>query len=88
MKRIIGNVVFAIYAIIAVLVTICLLSYNDYKVSEFGNSTLIIIDSNEVEPYFKKGDIAILNKKDKIETGDKILREFDSFESKKSLKAL
>ena len=72
MKRILGNIIFVIYALIAVLVTICLLSYNDYKVSEFGGSTLIIIDSNKLEPDFFKGDLVIANKEDKIEVGDNV----------------
>ena len=70
MKRFISNVVFIIYAAIAVFVTICLLSYNEYKVSELGDSSLIIVDSNQVEPYFEEGDLAIINKKDTINEGD------------------
>lgn len=72
MKRVIGNIIFVIYAIIAVFVTVCLLSYNDYKVSEFGNNSLIIIDNNSLEPDFSAGDLVIANKEDKIEVGDKV----------------
>jgi len=35
MKKGIRNVVIVLYAIIAIFVTICLLSYNDYNVTEF-----------------------------------------------------
>ena len=72
MKRVIGNIIFILYAVIAVFVTICLLSYNDYKISEFGNNSLIIIDSNEVEPDFMKGDLVIANKEDQIDVNDKV----------------
>lgn len=72
MKKILGNIIFGVYAIIAVLVTICLLSYNDYKVSEFGNNSIIIIDSNKLEPDFMEGDLVIVNKEDKIDIGDNI----------------
>ena len=72
MKRVLGNIVFVFYVAIAVFVTICLLSFNDYKVSEFGDTSLLIIDSNQVEPYFEKGDLAIINKNDSIEEGDAI----------------
>lgn len=72
MKKILGNIIFVVYAIIAILVTICLLSYNEYKVSEFGNNTLIIIDSNNLEPDFIKGELVIANSEDKIELGDNI----------------
>lgn len=72
MKRFLGNVFFVIYAIIAIFVTICLLSYNEYKISELGQYSLLIIDSNQLEPDYKKGDLLIVNKKDTIEEGDKI----------------
>lgn len=71
-ERVIGNIIFVIYAIIAVFVTVCLLSYNDYKISEFGSNSLIIIDSNSLEPNFYSGDLVIVNGRDKIEEGDNI----------------
>lgn len=72
MKRVIGNIIFVIYAIIAIFVTVCLLSFNQYKVSEFGNASFVLIDSNETEPDFTKGDLVIPNKKDLITVGDKV----------------
>ena len=44
MKKIIWNIFVVFYAVIAIFVTICLLSYNRYKVSEFGDNSLVIID--------------------------------------------
>jgi len=70
MKKIIGNVIVIIYVIIAVFVTVCLLSYNQYKITEFGNSSLIIIEDNNLEPQFKNGDLVIVNKKDKVKVGE------------------
>lgn len=72
MKRIIGNIIFVIYAAIAVFVTVCLLSYNEYKITEFGNESLLIIDNNSLEPDFYSGDLVIVNRNDKIEIGDNI----------------
>ena len=37
MKKAISNIIFTLYIIIAVFVTVCLLSYNDYKVTVFGD---------------------------------------------------
>ena len=73
MKKTIYNIIFAIYVVIAVFTTICLLSYNEYKITEFGNSALIIIDE-DLSPDYAKGDLAIVNKADKkqINVGDKI----------------
>ncbi len=72
MKKTIGNLIFIIYAIIAVFVTICLLSFNEYKVSEFGDTSLVIIDNEELEPTFNKGDLVIVDKSKRIREGDTI----------------
>ena len=48
---------------IAVLTTICLLSANDYGVSEFGDTSLFVIDNRSLEEYgFNKYDIIIVTK--------------------------
>lgn len=73
MKKIILNILFTIYVVIAVFVTICLLSYNQFKVTEFGNNTWLIVRDNTMEPQLKKGSLAIINKKDLIEVGDNAL---------------
>ncbi len=62
MKKTIFNIVVIIYVIIAIFTTVCLLSYNDYKVTEFGDKALIIMDSNNSEYNYKKGDLIITNK--------------------------
>ncbi len=63
-----------IWFIIAVFVTICLLSYNDFKVTTFGKYSLIIMDSDEMEPEFKEGDLLIVkrNADNKINVGDEV----------------
>lgn len=71
MKKVISNILFAVYVVIAVFVTICLLSYNDFKVTEFGDNSLVIIDDKELAPEFEKGDLVIVNKNEKIRVGDK-----------------
>lgn len=71
MKKIISNILFAIYAVIAVFVTVCLLSYNDFKVTEFGDYSLVIIEDNELSPEYEKGDLVIVDKSEKIKVGDK-----------------
>lgn len=74
MKKIIYNIIFAIYAIIAVFTTICLLSYNEYKITELGDKALIIINDDDLSPEYNKGDLVIVNKADrkKVKAGDKI----------------
>lgn len=71
MKKIILNIIFVIYVIIAVFVTVCLLSYNQFKVTEFGNYSLVIISDNTLEPDFHNGDLVIVDKSIDVLPGDK-----------------
>ena len=72
--KIIRNTLVIIWFIIAIFVTACLLSYNEFKVSTFGKTSLLIIDSDEMEPEFKEGDLLIVkrNSDAKINVGDQI----------------
>jgi len=72
MKKKIWNLFIIIYAIIAIFITICLLSYNDYKVSEFGDYSLLIIDERDFEPEFNKGALVITDKSYVPEIGDRV----------------
>lgn len=71
MKKKFSNFIFTIYVIVAIFVTICLLSYNSYKVTEFGSKSLVIISDNELLPELKKGDLVIIDKDELILTGHK-----------------
>lgn len=62
MKKFLGNLLLIIYAIVAIVVTLLLLSYNEYKVSELGGYTFYIIKDESFEPTFKKGDLAVIKK--------------------------
>lgn len=72
MKRTIYNIVLIIYAIIAIFVTVCLLSFNKYKVTEFGDNSWILVTNDELGTDYNKGDLVIVNKNGNIEIGDKI----------------
>lgn len=74
MKRVLTNIIVIIYIAIAIIVTLCLLNYNEYKVTEFGDKTLIIIDDKTLEPSYSKGDLVIADKSTLSETkqGEKI----------------
>lgn len=60
MKKKIGSIIIILYVIIAIFVTICLLSYNQYKVSVFGDKTLIIIKEDYEDMPYKNGDLVIV----------------------------
>ena len=73
MKKIIYNTLIILYAIIAIVVTICLLSINQYKVSEFDSTTLLIINTNNLkEKGFSKGDLVFVDTTQKQELGEDI----------------
>lgn len=65
MKKIliwIRDILISIWIFVAVVTTVCLINYNEYKVTEFGNTTLLIIDSDELNPTYNKNDLVILTK--------------------------
>ena len=63
MRKLLWNLIVVIYVAIAIFTTICLLTYNDYKVSEFGDKSLVIIDEDDQNINYKKGDLLIVGKK-------------------------
>lgn len=71
MKKTILNILFIIYIAIAIFVTITLLSYNEFKVTEFGDYSLVLITDSALAPEYNKGDLVIVNKSDPILTGRK-----------------
>lgn len=73
MKKIIYNTLIISYALIAIIVTICLLSFNQYKVSEFDSTTVLIINTNNLkEKGFNKGDLVLVDTTQKQEPGEDI----------------
>lgn len=72
MKEGLKNIVFCIYIVIAVFVTVCLLSYNEMKVTEFGDNSLVIVDNDELEPEYQKGDLLIVSNSSAITRGENI----------------
>lgn len=73
-KNILIGIVLTIYLIVAIFLTACLLTYNDYKISVFGDKSLIIVKNNDFEPDYKKGALLIIkkNSNDEINVNDKI----------------
>ena len=62
MKKILGNIIIILYVAVAIFTTICLLNFNEYKVSQFGDKTFVIIDKEEEGIKYKKGDLVIVGK--------------------------
>jgi len=73
-KRIIIGALVTVYLIVAVFLTACLLAYNDYNISVFGDKSFIIVKNDDFEPDYKKGTLLIVtkNKNDDIKVNDDI----------------
>ena len=71
MKKALGNLIIIIYIVFAIVVTMSLLTYNEYKISVIGDKSLIVIDSDDTFKY-KKGDLVIVGREgyENAEKGD------------------
>ena len=65
--------IISVWLVISIFTTICLISYNDYLVSEIGEYSIFVVDSKDLEPDFKKNDIVIVEKhpESSYKVGDK-----------------
>ena len=68
------NFIIIMYILLIIFVTICLISYNDYHVTELGDSTFLPVIDEDLEPDYKVGDLLIINKEDpsKVQKDEKI----------------
>ena len=72
--RFLFSIIIFAWLITAIFVTVCLLSYNQFRVTTFGKYSLIIVDSDELEPDYMEGDLLVVkrNSDNKIEVGDEV----------------
>lgn len=82
--RIITNILITVWLLLAIFITVCLLSYNEYRVTTFGKYALLIIDSDEMEPEVMEGDLLIIkrNSDNKINVGDRVFYYNSAMDSK------
>lgn len=80
-KKIFIGLLGIVFFAFALGMTILLLAYNDYGLTEFGNKTLILMTDDIYSENFNKGDLVIVENRgftkglgyaDKIEIGDEI----------------
>lgn len=77
MKRVFkffGVCLVVVYLFIAVGLTICLLNYNDYKITVINDNSLLIVEDDSLKPNYNKGDLLVIKKNanDDIHVNDKI----------------
>ena len=68
------NLLIGVWIIVALFVTVCLLSYNDFNVTVLGKTTLLVIDNDELSPAYNDRDLVLIKRTtdSKIEVGDKV----------------
>lgn len=73
-KKVIIIILVAIFFIIAFGITVLLLNYNNYGVTELGDKTLVLIKEDITSENYKKGDLVIVKKVpyDSLKNGDEI----------------
>lgn len=71
MKKVVRNILIGLYIIITIVVTYCLLSYNNYNVSEFKDKTLLIIEDEDNN--YHKSDLLVVKKSQKYRKGDTVI---------------
>ena len=60
--KIMGIILLVPYVLVALTITVFLLNYNEYGVTEIGGKTLIIANDDSLAPNYKKGDLIVVNK--------------------------
>ncbi len=73
----IGKILFIIFVVLYLMVemflAICLLNYNDHRVTVFGKTSFLLL-TEDIEDVYKKNDLLIVTKDDgtKVSSGDSI----------------
>lgn len=83
MKKIILNILIFIFFTLTFIITYCLLSYNKYNITEFKNSTLLIVDEKLKD--YDKGSLLIVEKNQKLAVGDNVFY-YDTYSPKVEVK--
>ena len=73
-KKVVLGIIGILYFAFALVMTILLLNYNDYGVTQFGNTSLVIINDEVANEKYDKGDLVIVESKklEKLKVGDEI----------------
>lgn len=74
MKNKIVSFFVAVWIVVAIFTTVCLLSFNKYRVAEFGKYSIFTVDTDILEPDFSEGTLLITKKTNHkhIDLGDDV----------------
>jgi len=73
--KILLSILVVLYAAVTIFLTACLLNYNDYKITEFGSKSLILINDEVLKDKYEKGSLLVVDKNDSnnIKIGEEIV---------------
>ena len=73
-KSIILGILMVVYFSFVITMTVLLLNFNDYGVTQFGTTSLIIINDQISNENYEKGDLVIVKQEkiDKLEVGEEL----------------
>lgn len=73
-KKVLMTIIGVIYFAFALVMTILLLNFNDYGVTQFGETQMVLIKEELSSDKYKKGDLVLVNhqKINKYEIGDEV----------------
>lgn len=73
-KKIVIGTLITVYFIFALAMTTLLLNYNDFGITEFGDTSLILVDSSISNDKYEKGDLVLVERQrvKNIQVGDEI----------------
>ena len=73
-KKILLSLIVIVYFSFALFMTILVLNFNDYNVTQFDDTSLVIISEEVSHDDYKKGDLVIV-KSEKVEKLQNLLRQ-------------
>lgn len=73
-KSIIMGILMAVYFSFVIAMTVLLLNFNDYGVTEFGDTSFIIVNDEISNDNYQKGDLVIVKKQklEKFQIGEEL----------------
>ena len=72
--KILKNILIGAWIVMAIFITICLLSYNEYNITVINRNSFLVIENDELEPKYNEGELVIVKRESdkKINIGDEV----------------
>lgn len=73
-KKVLIGTIGVAYFVFALIMTVLLLNYNDYGITQFGETSFVIINADIANEKYNKGDLVFVDevKVEKVKVGDEL----------------